>query len=102
MTAIKALIDKLDALGITPLHLNIDGPTPTEQRPNLRLWLRTRTDFETVCAALNLSAKAARYDQPGQRSWSASGDTEDQRLFVAAVSFKHHDDWQPKPGPGGG
>jgi hypothetical protein len=98
MSEIKALVDRLHLLDITPLHLNIDGPTPTEPRPNLRLWLRTRTDFERACGALGLNPKEARYSPHGQRQWTAEGDTPERRLFLSVVSFEHHDDWQPKPG----
>jgi hypothetical protein len=98
IATIKALVDQLAYMDVTPLHLNIDGPTPTETRPNIRLWLRTRSEFEAVCKALSLPVKESRYDPSGQRSWSASGDDASQRLFVSVVSFEHHDDWQPKPG----
>ncbi|HET7386916.1 MAG TPA: hypothetical protein VFJ19_09675 [Nocardioidaceae bacterium] len=93
VNAIKEIVDLLDRLGIDPLHLHIDGSKPTERRPDIRLWCRYRTDFERVCASLALKPKEARFNPEGQRSWHAEQDTDDHRLFVACVSFKHHDDW---------
>lgn len=98
MDPLKALVDLMHRLNVTPLHLNFDGPTLTDTRPNIRLWVRTRTEHEALCDALSLKSVEARYDRDdGQRSWSADGDTTAWRLHVACVSHRHHDDWQPKP-----
>jgi hypothetical protein len=90
---LKALVDQLADLGIDPLHLHTDGHTEIRP-PDFRLWLRTRTDFERVCDALDLKPKRSRWDPEGQRSYSATKDTDEARLLVQVVSFRHHDDWE--------
>lgn len=93
---IKALVDLLDSLGIDPLHLHIDGSRPTDSRPNVRLWLRYRTEFETVCKRLKLKPAERRYMQHGVREWNAEGDTPMRRLLVSCASLAHHPDWVPR------
>lgn len=96
--AIKELVDQLHTLDLSPLHLHIDTKHVGDTRPDVRLWLRYRTDFERFCGELGVKAKAARWDPEGQRSWSAEHDTEERRLLIQCVAFRHHADWQP---PGG-
>jgi hypothetical protein len=99
---IKDLVGQLHALGVSPLHLQVDAKHVGDTRPDVRLWLRYRTDFERFCAALGIHAKESRWDPEGQRSWSAEHDMEDRRLLVQCVSFKHHADWEPRPAAKGG
>ena len=95
--AVKALIDTLAELEISPLHLHIDAKSVGDQRPDVRLWTQTRTDFERLCARLKIKAKEARWSPQDQRQWSAEHDTADRRLLIQCVSFKHHADWVAKP-----
>lgn len=94
---IKAVVDLLADLGLDPLHLNIDGRTPTEDRPNIRLWMRYRSDFERVCEALKAKPVERQAHYQGQRHWYAEADTDARRLLVQCVSLEHHPDWQPRP-----
>ena len=96
-TVIKSVVDELVDLQVETLHLHIDGQTPTDARPSIRLWIRTRTDFELVCRAWGLKATEVRYTPTGQRQWHAEHDTHGHRLLVQCVSFDHHPDWQPRP-----
>lgn len=93
---IKALVDQLHDLDLSPLHLRVDAKHVGDTRPDVSMWLRYRTDFERFCAAVGVKPVPARFDSADQRSWSAEHDTADRRLLVQCVSFKHHDDWEPK------
>jgi hypothetical protein len=95
-SAIKELVDILEDLGIDPLTLHIDGARPLDARPDVRLWCRYRTDFETVCERLRLKPHERLARQHGQREWFAEHDDDRRRLLVQCVSFAHHDDWQPR------
>lgn len=97
IAAVKDLVDLLARLGLDPLHLHIDGARPLDSRPNVRLWLRHRTDFERVVTELGLRPTERRYVQSGQREWHAERDDDRTRLLVSCVSFEHHPDWQPRP-----
>ena len=97
IAAIKAIIDTFADLGIDPLHFQADGARPTDRRPNVSVWCRYRTDFETVCARMKLKPVERRYVQHGQRHWYAERDTDTTRLLVQCVSLQHHDDWEPRP-----
>ena len=92
-----ALVDDLIALDVQPLHLHIDTLPVGDQRPDIRLWLRTRTDFERACTHWGIKATEKRYSPAGQREWSATKDVDEHRLLVQVVSFQHHPDWQPRP-----
>ena len=94
IAAIKEIVDVFAELGVDPLHLQADGARPTDRRPNLSVWCRYRTDFETVCQRLDLKPVERRYIQHGQRHWYAERDNDTARLLVQCVSFEHHGDWQ--------
>lgn len=96
---IKSLIDTLADLGLAPLHLRIDAKAVADTLPDISLWMQTRTDFERLCDDLGVKPKEARYSPEGQRLWSANHDTTERRLLIQVVSFKHHQDWQPRPKP---
>jgi hypothetical protein len=96
IAVVKALVDHLSDLDISPLHLRIDAKHVGDARPDVSMWLRYRTDFERFCDALKLKAKERAYSPEGQREWWAEHDTADRRLLVQCVSFAHHEDWQPK------
>lgn len=96
IAAIKELVDQLAAFGISPLHLNINAKHVGDPRPSMSMWLRYRTDFERFCAALKTKVKERGYSPEGQREWYAEHDTADRRLLIQCVSFKHHEDWQPR------
>lgn len=96
---IKALVDRLAELDLSPLHLRIDTKRVSDTRPDISMWMQTRTDFERLCTALKLKATEARYSPQGQRLWHANHDTAERRLLVQVVSLAHHDDWQERPPP---
>lgn len=93
---IKGLVDVLHRLRMSPLHLHVDAKHVGDTRPDVKLWLRCRTDFEAFCAELGVRPVEARWNPEGQRSWSAEHDTPERRLLVQCVSFQHHDDWEPR------
>jgi hypothetical protein len=97
---IKAVVDTFADLGIDPLHLHVDGKRPLDQRPDIRVWVRYRMEFERVIDAFGAKPKERDYRMPGQREWFAEKDTDGRRLLLQCVSFEHHDDWQPRPKPG--
>lgn len=96
IATIKALVDHLADLGITPLHLHIDGRADLDQRPDVRLWTRTRTDLFALCDSLGVKPREDRYNPEGQRHWHAEHDTEQRRLLIQCCSLQHHDDWEAK------
>lgn len=96
VATIKALVDDLARLDVTPLHLHVDTLKVGDLRPNVSLWTQTRTDFETLCDAWKMKPVERTYTPEGQRAWCAERDTNDRRLLVQCVSFAHHDDWQPR------
>jgi hypothetical protein len=96
---VKRLVDILTDLDIEPLHLHVDGHKPTDLRPDVRLWTRTRTDYERLLDALKVKPKQRherRYSPQGQREFYAEHDTDARRLLVQCVSLEHHDDWRPR------
>ncbi len=97
IAAIKAIVDLFAELGIDPLHFHADGHKPTDHRPNLTIWCRYRTDFETICDRLGLKATERRYTSHGRREWYAELDDDTTRLLVSCASFEHHHDWEPRP-----
>jgi hypothetical protein len=96
IATIKALIDQLADLELSPLHLHIDAKHVGDTRPLVSMWLRYRTDFERFCEATKLKAKERQFSRHGQREWFAERDTEGCRLLVQVVSFAHHEDWVPR------
>lgn len=96
VNAIKQVVDLLDELGIDPLHLHADGAKVLDARHDIKLWLRYRTDFERVCAALKAKPVERPHRGHGQREWYAEPDTADRRLLVQCVSFEHHPDWEAR------
>ena len=94
---IKALVDQLHELDLSPLHARIDAKRISDTRIDISLWMQTRTDFETFTAALGAKPVERRFSPDGQREWFAEHDTPERRLLVQVVSFRHHDDWQEKP-----
>lgn len=94
---VKALVDQLHSLGISPLHLHVDTRVMLDQRPRVNVWLATRTDFETFTEVLGVAAVERPARAPGQREWFAEADTPARALLVQAVSFVHHADWLPRP-----
>lgn len=98
VTAVKAIVDRLADLGIDPLHLHIDGSKPTDARPNVRLWLRTRTDFNRFIDVPALAKKKVEersgFSKDRQREFYVEDDTDERRLLIQCVSFPHHDDWE--------
>jgi hypothetical protein len=97
IATIKALVDTLADLGISPLHLRVDAKHVGDHRPDISLWTQTRTDFERLCAHLKAKPAERRYRPVGQREWCAEHDTDERRLLLQCVSFAHHDDWEERP-----
>jgi hypothetical protein len=96
IATIKALVDTLADLGISPLHLLTNARKMSDTRPDISLWTQRRTDFEALCAHLKAKPVERMAHQPGQREWYAEHDTDERRLLIQCVSFPHHDDWQPR------
>lgn len=99
MKPIRGLVELLDEIGVVPLHLHIDGPRPTEARPDMRLWTRTRSDFLTVVDAIGVKAPRDGWERrgarrQGQRHYAAEADTDSRRLLIQCLSLTHHDDWE--------
>lgn len=92
--AIKTLVDQLHSLNMSPLHLHVDAKHVGDTRADAKLWLRYRTDMEAFCSEFGVKIVPARWDPEGQRSMSAIHDTDERRLLVRCVSFRHHSDWE--------
>ncbi len=93
---IKALIDELADLKVTPLHLRIDAKKVGDTRPDVSLWMQTRTDFEALARRWKAKATERRFSPEGQREWFAEHDNDGIRVLVQVVSFRHHEDWEPR------
>lgn len=91
---VKLLVDLLDRLGITPLHLHVDTRTAT---PKANVSLASRSDFERFVEAAGVPSVERPARVSGQREWFAEADTPGWEILVQAVSFVHHHDWKPRP-----
>lgn len=82
------LLSTLDALGVTPASINVEWRFTDQTNPYLHCWLRYRTEFERLTAALKVKT-SSRSPMKGQRLYSSEGNGP----LIQCMSFAHHDDW---------
>ena len=97
---VKAVVDLLAELGLTPLHLQVDASHAGEARPSIRVWTRFRAEFEQVAKALGAEVREPRPagSEGLTREYLAHVDTDRARIQVACTSRAHHHDWIPRGG----
>lgn len=95
---LKALVDLLHELDLTPLHLHVDGRYEVAGRADIRMWMATYTQFEQVCKALGVTPREGAAHNRSERIFHAEVDTDTRKLVVSCCSLAHHADWQPRGG----
>lgn len=87
---VTSLLATLADLDVTPSSLRVEWPFTDQERPDVVLWLRTRTDFERATSALGLKAKSAAA-VGCRRLWTTA---DRPAPLVQCASFPHHDDYE--------
>lgn len=93
---VAELVGILQRLRVSPTHLYVDWHHTSDHRPDVRIHLKTRTDFERFTAELKVKPNNIRQWQADQVRFEANHDTATRRLLIGCVSFPHHDDWEAK------
>ena len=86
---VTSLLSTLAELDVTPSSLRVEWPFTDEDRPDVVLWLRTRTDFERITKSLGLRTTSAA--GVGHRKFWTTADR--PAPLVQCASFPHHDDY---------
>lgn len=81
----------LTASGVVPASINVGWQHTDRTHPYVNVWLRYRTDVETVAKALGLHVES-RPVVVGQRHYWTKGNG--PGVLLQAMSFRHHEDWQ--------
>lgn len=85
------LMAVLTETGIVPASITCEWRHTDRPHPYVNVWLRYRTDLETVAKHLGLRVESG-VRMPGQRHYWTKGDG--PGVLVQCVSLPHHEDWE--------
>ena len=88
---VESLLTLLAALEVVPASLRVEWSFTDQERPRpeVLVWLRSRTDFERVAGALGLRTASAA-GRNHRKLWTTA---DRPAPLIQCASFPHHDDY---------